>query len=224
MRDLVKDGFKLGGHNGNFKPAKDTQRKVKADFEHMIDFKEVSKNRKGADGGVVTDPKNFLTSPPKKGTTYKGTLFGGKTEHMAEPFDRKKELEIAERKDHHQKMQDKPFSQKVKGKETFATIKEAYGEDKEYPARKPAPARDPLMTHDIPFKPSNPPKLGYNKTLDKFPAYIEDPLKFAQRKKEGEGEVGKWKPTHNTKTVVTPSVTTNFKNLKTEFPSIFRRL
>lgn len=38
------------------------------------------------------------------------------------------------------------------------------------------------MTHDMPFKPSNPPKKGYNKTIDKFPPYKEDPLKFAERK------------------------------------------
>lgn len=38
------------------------------------------------------------------------------------------------------------------------------------------------MTHDVPFKPSNPPKKGYNKTLDKFPEYKEDPLRFAARK------------------------------------------
>jgi hypothetical protein len=179
MKEFVKDGFKLGGHTGNFKPAKDTQRKVKADFEHMVEFKEVSKNRKGPDGAVMTDPKNFLTSPPKKGTTYKGTLFGGKTEHLPDPFERKRELEKAERKEHHAKMQDKAFSQKVRGRETFATIKEAFGEDRDYPNKKSAPPRQPLMTHDMPFKPSNPPKIGYNKTLDKFPAYIEDPLKFA---------------------------------------------
>lgn len=71
----------------------------------MVEFKEVSKNRKGPDGGVMTDPKNFLTSPPKKGTTYRGTLFGGKTEHLPDPFDRKKEIDIIERKESHKKMQ-----------------------------------------------------------------------------------------------------------------------
>jgi Domain of unknown function (DUF4586) len=112
----------------------------------------------------------------------------------------------------------------VKGRETFATIKEAYGEDRPYPPKEASPQRQPLMTHDIPFKPSNPPKLGYNKTLEKFPPYIEDPLKFAERKKEGEGDSGRWRPTHNNKTVCTTSISTNHKNLKTEFPSIFRKI
>jgi hypothetical protein len=60
--------------------------------------------------------------------------------------------------------------------------------------------------------------------LDKFPPYKEDPLKFAERKKEEDDGKGRWKPTHNKKSMPTPSVTTNFKNLKTEFPSVFRRL
>lgn len=81
------------------------------------------------------------------------------------------------------------------------------------------------MTHDVPFKPSHPPKKGYNKTIDKFPEYKEDPLKIAVRKKEEEKEEkGKWKTTYKERTVPTPSVTTNYRNLKSEFPSIFRRL
>ena len=121
--------------------------------------------------------------------------------------------------------QDKPFSQKVKGVEAFNSIKEVFGEDRPYPAKKaPAPEKPP-MTHDIAFKPSNPPRKGYNKTLDKFPEYKEDPLRFPERKKEGEDDgKGRWKPTYYKKTVPSPSVTTNFKNLKTEFPSVFRRL
>lgn len=55
------------------------------------------------------------------------------------------------------------------------------------------------MEHDAPFKPSHPPRKGYNKTLDRFPPYKEDPLKPVLRKKtaEGEDERGRWKPTHN---------------------------
>jgi hypothetical protein len=81
------------------------------------------------------------------------------------------------------------------------------------------------MSHDQPFKPSNPPKRGYNKTLEKFPPYKGDPMTVVERKKVEEGaDERKWKPTHNKKGMPTSSVTTNFKNLKSEFPSIFRRL
>lgn len=197
--------------------------KVKADFEHMTDHVEIKKNRKGPDG-VITEPRNFLTNPPKQGEVGKGTSFAGNLEHLPDPYDRKKELQKKEREEHLKKLQDKPFSQKVKPRDTFATIKEQFGEDRPYPQRKPPEKRKPLMEHDVPFKPSNPPKKGYNKTLDKFPPYKEDPMRVVTRNKSAEQEErGKWKPTHNKKTTPVTSVTTHYKNLKSEFPSIFRR-
>ena len=49
------------------------------------------------------------------------------------------------------------------------------------------------MTHDMPFKPSHPPKKGYNKTLDKFPEYKANPMRVVERKHE-EDDRAKWKP------------------------------
>ena len=83
----------------------------------------------------------------------------------------------------------------------------------------------PAMVHDKPFKPSHPPRSGYNKTLAKFPAYKEDPKKGIERKRpvEGEEDKPKFKPSHNIKTRPTPSVATNMRNMKASFPSVFRR-
>lgn len=66
MRDNKKDGFKEAGHDLNFKPAKTVPEPVKSAFEHMTDYKEVKINRKGPDG-VIIEPRNFLTNPPKFG-------------------------------------------------------------------------------------------------------------------------------------------------------------
>lgn len=80
--------------------------------------------------------------------------------------------------------------------------------------------------HDRPFRPSNPPKVGHNKTLAAFPDYKENPLKFTTRKKTeegGEDEKPAFKMTHVFKTRPTPSVQTNLRNLKTSFPSVFRK-
>ena len=44
------------------------------------------------------------------------------------------------------------------------------------------------MTHEFPFKPSHPPRKGYNKTLEKFPEYKEDPMKAVLRNKNVEEE------------------------------------
>lgn len=71
MRTHKKEGHKEAGHEASFKPAKTIQRKVKADFEHMTDHKDVHKNYKGPDG-VITGPRNFLTNPPKVGQVGKG--------------------------------------------------------------------------------------------------------------------------------------------------------
>ena len=120
----------------------------------------------------------------------------------------------------------------VKRRDTFNPIKEVFGSDippiKEKEEEVPHPhataPHEPL--HDKPFKPSNPPKHGYNKTIDKFPEYKADPMKFVERKKpvEGEEEKPKFRPSHNKKSMPMVPVATNFRNLKTEFPSIFRRL
>lgn len=118
----------------------------------------------------------------------------------------------------------------VKRRDTFNPIKEVFGTDvplkkveEELKGQNPPPH---VPLHDKPFKPSNPPKRGYNKTIDKFPDYKADPLKFIERKKpvEGEEERPCFKPSHNKKSMPVVPVATNYRNLKTEFPSIFRRL
>ena len=131
MRTTKKDGYKAAGHDFNFKPAKTVQRKVKADFEHATDHVDVKKNYKGPDG-VIIEPRNFLTNPPKAGQVGKGTQLGEHIPYVEDPFDRKKELEKKDREIHMSKLQEKPFSNKVKGRETFQNIKEAFGEDREY--------------------------------------------------------------------------------------------
>ena len=80
------------------------------------------------------------------------------------------------------------------------------------------------MEHDKPFRPSNPAKRGYNKSLSPFPTYKEDPLKFVERKPDDdENAPKKFKPTHVHKSRPSPSVQTNMRNLKASFPSVFRR-
>ena len=80
--------------------------------------------------------------------------------------------------------------------------------------------------HDKPFKPSHPPRVGHNKTIDKFPVYIEEGVKEITKRREVDPDappIPKFKPTHNYKTRPTPSVAVNIRNLKSAFPSVFRR-
>jgi hypothetical protein len=114
----------------------------------------------------------------------------------------------------------------VKPRGNFNNDKAVYGEDIPIPARKPAPKRQPLMTHEVPFKPSQPPKHDQiRKTIGKFPDYKPDPPKPIVRKQKDENaeEKPSWKPSHNHKTRPSASVTTMTKNLRCEFPSVFRR-
>ena len=67
MRTEVKDGHIKAGHDKAFKPAKTVQEKVKAPFEHMVDYVEIKKKFTDEEGNVVIGPKNILTNPPKRG-------------------------------------------------------------------------------------------------------------------------------------------------------------
>jgi len=39
-----------------------------------------------------------------------------------------------------------------------------------------------IFKHEGPFKPTHPPKKGYNGTIAKFPPYIEDPIRVVVKK------------------------------------------
>lgn len=67
MRALKKNGYKDAGHDRPFKPAKDIHTHVKSDFPHLTDLNEVKKKYKDETGAVIIEPRNFLTSPIKRG-------------------------------------------------------------------------------------------------------------------------------------------------------------
>lgn len=99
------------------------------------------------------------------------------------------------------------------------------GEDVPLPAKVPKPEPKPAVEHDAKWKPSKPPRRGHSCTFEKFPEYVANPLKFTERKQPVEGADDR-KPFVNTKkemTRPTPSVVTNMRNLKSSFPSVFRR-
>mmetsp|Transcript_29183 Transcript_29183/g.43994 ORF Transcript_29183/g.43994 Transcript_29183/m.43994 type:complete len:110 (-) Transcript_29183:30-359(-) len=108
----------------------------------------------------------------------------------------------------------------------FNTHKQVYAEDPPVPARKPAPPPKPLELHDKAFKPANPAKKGNHCTLEKFPQYLPNPPVPKKRVVPVEGEEEErpgFKATYKGLTRPTPSVATNFRNLKSQFPSAFRK-
>ena len=94
LRQQKKDGWKKVA-DLPFKPAGQVGQAVAADYEHITDFKYKKKNYRNEDGAVITAPKNFTTNHPKKGNpaTTTGILFQKEFyEHMAEPYDLRKDL------------------------------------------------------------------------------------------------------------------------------------
>ena len=112
-----------------------------------------------------------MTNPPKAGKVGKNTSFGGVVPYMEDDFNRPKTLATEARLAGKELEQDKPFSQKVKKTHLFNTNRAVIGEDRDYPHRKASPPPAPLMEHDKPFRPAQPPKIGYNKCLAPFPHY-----------------------------------------------------
>lgn len=224
MRD-TGPAHKADLHDKPFKPAKEPPQPVKALFEHAPDYTVVKKNFRDEEGNVVIAPPNIRTNPPKKGKVGKNTIFGQYPSHLADDYEAPKKLANKERAEHLSKVQEKPFSQRIKHTETFNKPLNVYGENPPVPAREPKAKPAPPMEHDKAFKPSNPPRIGYNKTINKFPEYKEDPPKRLTRKivVEGEDEGPKFKSTYKERSRPTPSIATNFRNLKASFPSAFRR-
>ena len=120
----------------------------------------------------------------------------------------------------------KKFSQKAKRTDFFNSHKAVYMEDPPIPHRKEKKEIPTEPLHDKPFKPSNPPKRGNHCTLEKFPLWKEDPPKEVTRKKKGEDDPEDppgFKPTYKYRSMPSPSVATNIRNLKASFPSSFAR-
>ena len=124
-------------------------------------------------------------------------------------------------------MQDKPFSQQAKKLKDglFNQPKDIY-DIREDIKTKPVNVRPPnKVEHERAFRPSQPAKKGPQATIDKFPQYMENPLKAKVRVKpiEGQEEPARWKMTTNHYSGPTSSIATNMRNMKASFPTVFRK-
>lgn len=79
--------------------------------------------------------------------------------------------------------------------------------------------------HERAFRPANPAKKGWNKTIAPFPEYMENPRKEITRVRPVEGveEPPRFRMTTNSYSRPTPSIATNIRNMKATFPSVFKR-
>lgn len=229
MRESAKDGYKKVA-DLPFKPAKTVPRSMQLEHEWVGEPDDKKKTYRDADGAVITAPKNFVTTGAKKGIpgSSPGTLFQSEFyEHMKDEYDMKKDLAKKELEESKKKMQEKPFSQRIKPQSTFANVEQTYGEEgMTFKPKKPPAKAKPQVDHDKPFRPSNPPKKGLvDKSIAPFPEYVEDnkgkPKPKRQVKKDDERPA--WKPNYSKKTIPSPSVATNMKNIRSALPAMMRR-
>ena len=233
-RTSKKDGHIAAGHDKNFVTAKlvnginggqANSHNIKPSYPYMPLGPGPKKNFRDEEGDVKIAPKNITTIPIKFGQVGKNVFIGEKIPYIEDDYNIKKKLAKKEMEYHQSMVQEKPFSQKAKHTDTFNSFRQVYEENPMIPARKVAVvpvleegAEKPDELHDKPFRPSHPSKKGAIKgVLEKFPAYLPDPPVEKKRKVIVEGEddsiVG-FKATYRNKTRPTPSVATNFRNLK----------
>jgi len=218
MRD-IKPSEHAVKHEKLFKPASPFFAGYTS-YEHKTEgVKVAAKAKKGEDGKILIGPKNFYTKPCKES-------IGLYPEHQKEEYERLKKIKSEEWKKSKGKMPEKTFNPMIHGDKLFFNDQRTFGLDQPIPVRSKTAAvvkKEPL--HEKPFKPSNPPKKGYNKTINAFPEYVHQgpkPRPQTHKKDEAKEEKAKWKMTHNNNiSRHDPSIVSNFKNLKAEFNHAF---
>ena len=229
MRTNVKDGYLKGGHDREFRPAKTVHEKMKKlpyNYMPLMENKKDPAKFKDDEGNVITENKNFYTNPMKRGNVGKGTTFGGKIPYKEDLYDIQKEIAKKEREYHDSKIQDKPFSQRAKHTEVFNKPRAVYEENPRLPDKREKVFESKRAEHDRAFRPANPAKRGNHQTIEKFPKYVEDPptdKKYVKPPEDAPDGPPGWKATYKKMTRPTPSVATNFRNLKASYPSAFSR-
>ena len=235
MRTMVKDAYTRGGHDRDFRPTKNPQEKLhKATYEYKCDPpSKDKKNYRDEDGKVITQPRGFLNNPVKKGQVGKGVFLGEKLEYKPEEYGYAKKIEDKEREEHYQNIEKigggKHWCPRAKHTDTFNKPRQVYEENPPIPRKKTPPKEEPKgdPLHDKAFKPANPGRKGIQGMISKFPAHVPDPPVEKKRVVYAEGEEPEsppgFKATYRFRSSPSPSVATNFRNLKASFPSAFKR-
>jgi len=186
-----------------------------APHKHETEYVVLKKGEQPFKGGA--QPKNIVTGPSKKGTYgVPATTIGHGDEYkyISDPYDSQRRKEVGEAKENAKKQIGPAFKSSCRRTEFFdsqpnVAASKIYGLDKALPAHKPQNSKpEPKIT--IPFKPSSPPKKGFNATLSKAPEYKEDPYEAKEKAEREERQKNKptvvWKPVSGNKTLSTRSI------------------
>lgn len=219
-----------------FRPAKTVTHSKKAPqlgVNWKADPPGKKKNYRDEDGAVIREPFNVVSGPWRAnkmaGKVLSKMTFDGVIRNQIpgrpDEYDIKKTLLRKEQEDHHAKVQDAPFSSMARSKHKrhihglINQPKDWLGEDRVYPPR-PEKAKSAKVLPEIHDRPFNP--TGFKTTnkrvhdfLGKWPAHMTDPPKEVKRKPVNEDAPPPFKMTWNKKTVPTPSIACNMRNIRT---------
>jgi hypothetical protein len=192
-------------HKGAFRPSHNKILKIEAPYKYMTDPGIPQEKR--------PPKKNFLNNPGKKGfgNTTSGHLFSA-YQYMEDPYDRPKELNSKEINDHRARLgTGAAFRSTSHARDHFVNNYQQYCEKGlEFADKRQGSL--PRNIHTAPFRPNNPAKLGYNKTLNKlvYMAEGDSPQTMAKSwstMTDPNAERNPpWKETYNNRTEPTPSV------------------
>lgn len=193
--------------------------------EHLPSEVTMKKRKRDAEGNVIFGPKNFYTSPAKRGhaNMTPGVTFGGNFEHIPDPYDRKRDAYRKDMINSKAKMHEVPFKSTSNHLSVFNSDLELYHADETSKKTLKKPKPEKIAQHDTAFKPPSSVKSHLVDALfGKIPEFMSEPMAFAVKKSPSPTVT--WKsPTHSN-TRPSPSISTMVTNLRSEFsPLSFRQ-
>ena len=104
MRTVAPEKERLarGGHDANFKPAKNPRERLyKQSYEYIPQMEGLKpKHPRDEEGKPIAGPRNFTAVPMKRGKVGKLTTFAGPIPYIPDPYDTKKKIAWGEYKHH----------------------------------------------------------------------------------------------------------------------------
>lgn len=93
------------------------------------------------------------------------------------------------------------------------------------PEKKVAPPEKNIHEDDPPFRPfgTNTNNKRVHDTFSKFPGCNQGEIRVVKRKPKPEEDIPPFKMTHNVKHPPVTSIATNMRNLKSSYPTFFRK-
>lgn len=176
-------------HGQAFKPSHNGPKVIKAPYEYIADPMEGTES--GQQSKSAPKLRNFTTVPGKRGygNTTAGHTFSS-YEYVPDPYSFPDMLSSMERRQHREKFKSGPFQLTYKKRDHFTPNYKVFRTPAGQHGYRPQTANPDAGL--APFLRSNPPKKGYNRTLNKFPEYIEE---MEQEKPENKRE-GIWRYNH----------------------------